>query len=142
MFGGSAHPITTTVSEGDQDEIVLKYTYLSHIFPAGDAGGEPLACTPIGNPVGGLAFSTAFGQLEQTPEWTHPLGANASTTLQSATGTCPPTTVLVAYSSNASATVACALLRVSNALSTLIRVPIKPVVNGRVWQLNVETRRR
>ncbi|KAF8348535.1 hypothetical protein F5887DRAFT_1157007 [Amanita rubescens] len=42
-------------------------------IPAGDAGGEldPHGATGNGNPIGGLAFSSAFGQLEQTHEWTN-----------------------------------------------------------------------
>jgi len=41
--------------------------------PAGDAGGEldPHGATGNGNPIGGLVFSSAFGQLEQIHEWTN-----------------------------------------------------------------------
>ncbi|KAH7923090.1 hypothetical protein BV22DRAFT_609952 [Leucogyrophana mollusca] len=42
-------------------------------IPAGDAGGEldPHGATGEGNPIGGLVFSSAFGQLEQIHEWTN-----------------------------------------------------------------------
>ncbi|KAF9010109.1 hypothetical protein BDQ17DRAFT_1347562 [Cyathus striatus] len=42
-------------------------------IPAGDAGGEldPHGADGNGNPIGGLVFSTAFGQLEQIFEWTN-----------------------------------------------------------------------
>ncbi|KIJ61580.1 hypothetical protein HYDPIDRAFT_31186 [Hydnomerulius pinastri MD-312] len=41
--------------------------------PAGDDGGEldPHGATGEGNPIGGLVFSSAFGQLEQIHEWTN-----------------------------------------------------------------------
>ncbi|KIL64124.1 hypothetical protein M378DRAFT_1045249 [Amanita muscaria Koide BX008] len=41
--------------------------------PAGDAGGEldPHGADGNGNPVGGLVFSNAFGQLEEIFEWTN-----------------------------------------------------------------------
>jgi len=41
--------------------------------PAGDAGGEldPHGADGNGNPIGGLVFSTAFGQLMQLHEWTN-----------------------------------------------------------------------
>ncbi|KAF5357055.1 hypothetical protein D9756_006715 [Leucocoprinus leucothites] len=40
--------------------------------PKGDAGGEldPHGADGNGNPIGGLVFSSAFGQLEQILEWT------------------------------------------------------------------------
>ncbi|KAJ7087298.1 hypothetical protein B0H15DRAFT_306905 [Mycena belliarum] len=45
-------------------------------IPARDAGGEldPHGADGNGNPVGGLVFSTAFGQLEQVFEWTNFMG--------------------------------------------------------------------
>jgi len=45
--------------------------------PAGDAGGEldPHGADGNGNPVGGLVFSSAFGQLEQILEWTNFMSA-------------------------------------------------------------------
>jgi hypothetical protein len=41
-------------------------------IPKGDAGGEldPHGADGNGNPVGGLVFSSAFGQLQQIHEWT------------------------------------------------------------------------
>ncbi|PFH49588.1 hypothetical protein AMATHDRAFT_147435 [Amanita thiersii Skay4041] len=41
--------------------------------PAGDAGGEldPHGADGNGNPIGGLVFSSAFGQLQQIHEWTN-----------------------------------------------------------------------
>ncbi|KAF9446482.1 hypothetical protein P691DRAFT_673530 [Macrolepiota fuliginosa MF-IS2] len=41
--------------------------------PKGDAGGEldPHGADGNGNPIGGLVFSSAFGQLEQIQEWTN-----------------------------------------------------------------------
>jgi len=41
--------------------------------PAGDGGGEldPHGADGNGNPIGGLVFSTAFGQLEEIHEWTN-----------------------------------------------------------------------
>lgn len=41
-------------------------------IPAGDTGGEldPHGQDGNGNPIGGLVFSNAFGQLEQLHEWT------------------------------------------------------------------------
>ncbi|KJA25451.1 hypothetical protein HYPSUDRAFT_199615 [Hypholoma sublateritium FD-334 SS-4] len=42
-------------------------------IPLGDSGGEldPHGADGNGNPVGGLVFSSAFGQLEQIQEWTN-----------------------------------------------------------------------
>ncbi|GJE85075.1 hypothetical protein PsYK624_011520 [Phanerochaete sordida] len=42
-------------------------------IPAGDAGGEldPHGADGNGNPIGGLVFSQAFGQLAQLHEWTN-----------------------------------------------------------------------
>ncbi|KZT01043.1 uncharacterized protein LAESUDRAFT_745569 [Laetiporus sulphureus 93-53] len=42
-------------------------------IPAGDTGGEldPHGQDGNGNPIGGLVFSNAFGQLEQLHEWTN-----------------------------------------------------------------------
>lgn len=42
-------------------------------IPAGDEGGEldPHGATGNGNPIGGLVFSSAFGQMEQIHEWTN-----------------------------------------------------------------------
>ncbi|KAH9478621.1 hypothetical protein JR316_0009078 [Psilocybe cubensis] len=42
-------------------------------IPAGDGGGEldPHGADGNGNPIGGLVFSSAFGQLEQIHEWTN-----------------------------------------------------------------------
>ncbi|EPQ52291.1 hypothetical protein GLOTRDRAFT_112240 [Gloeophyllum trabeum ATCC 11539] len=42
-------------------------------IPAGDAGGEldPHGADGNGNPIGGLVFSSAFGQLAQMHEWTN-----------------------------------------------------------------------
>ncbi|KAG7095419.1 hypothetical protein E1B28_006168 [Marasmius oreades] len=42
-------------------------------IPAGDAGGEldPHGADGNGNPIGGLVFSSAFGQLQQIHEWTN-----------------------------------------------------------------------
>ncbi|KAF8885286.1 hypothetical protein CPB85DRAFT_1181889, partial [Mucidula mucida] len=47
-------------------------------IPAGDAGGEldPHGADGNGNPIGGLVFSTAFGQLEQVHEWTNFMSAS------------------------------------------------------------------
>lgn len=41
-------------------------------IPKGDEGGEldPHGATGLGNPIGGLVFSKAFGKLEQIHEWT------------------------------------------------------------------------
>lgn len=41
-------------------------------IPKGDEGGEldPHGATGLGNPIGGLVFSNAFGKLEQIHEWT------------------------------------------------------------------------
>jgi hypothetical protein len=41
-------------------------------IPKGDAGGEldPHGADGNGNPIGGLVFSSAFGQLQQIHEWT------------------------------------------------------------------------
>ncbi|PCH35130.1 hypothetical protein WOLCODRAFT_166063 [Wolfiporia cocos MD-104 SS10] len=41
--------------------------------PAGDSGGEldPHGADGNGNPIGGLVFSNAFGQLQQLHEWTN-----------------------------------------------------------------------
>ncbi|KAF8069106.1 hypothetical protein FPV67DRAFT_1105941 [Lyophyllum atratum] len=41
--------------------------------PAGDAGGEldPHGQDGLGNPIGGLVFSSAFGQLQEIVEWTN-----------------------------------------------------------------------
>ncbi|KII87737.1 hypothetical protein PLICRDRAFT_42246 [Plicaturopsis crispa FD-325 SS-3] len=41
--------------------------------PKGDAGGEldPHGADGNGNPIGGLVFSSAFGQLQQIHEWTN-----------------------------------------------------------------------
>lgn len=41
-------------------------------IPAGDSGGEldPHGADGNGNPIGGLVFSNAFGQLQQVHEWT------------------------------------------------------------------------
>lgn len=41
-------------------------------IPAGDTGGEldPHGADGNGNPIGGLVFSNAFGELEQLHEWT------------------------------------------------------------------------
>ncbi|EGO03855.1 hypothetical protein SERLA73DRAFT_165431, partial [Serpula lacrymans var. lacrymans S7.3] len=46
-------------------------TYLN--IPNGDEGGEldPHGATGNGNPIGGLVFSSAFGQIEQMHEWTN-----------------------------------------------------------------------
>jgi hypothetical protein len=46
--------------------------------PAGDAGGEldPHGADGNGNPIGGLVFSTAFGQLQQLHEWTNFVSAS------------------------------------------------------------------
>lgn len=40
--------------------------------PAGDSGGEldPHGADGNGNPIGGLVFSSAFGELQQIHEWT------------------------------------------------------------------------
>ncbi|KAJ7122925.1 hypothetical protein C8R44DRAFT_784932 [Mycena epipterygia] len=45
-------------------------------IPANDEGGEldPHGADGNGNPIGGLVFSTAFGQLEQVFEWTNFMG--------------------------------------------------------------------
>ncbi|KAH8105798.1 hypothetical protein DFH11DRAFT_1641101 [Phellopilus nigrolimitatus] len=42
-------------------------------IPAGDEGGEldPHGADGNGNPIGGLVFSSAFGQLQQLHEWTN-----------------------------------------------------------------------
>ncbi|THH26315.1 hypothetical protein EUX98_g7873 [Antrodiella citrinella] len=42
-------------------------------IPKGDSGGEldPHGADGNGNPIGGLVFSSAFGQLEQLHEWTN-----------------------------------------------------------------------
>ncbi|KAF9813269.1 hypothetical protein IEO21_05704 [Rhodonia placenta] len=42
-------------------------------IPAGDTGGEldPHGADGNGNPIGGLVFSNAFGELEQLHEWTN-----------------------------------------------------------------------
>ncbi|KAF8888567.1 hypothetical protein BD779DRAFT_449571 [Infundibulicybe gibba] len=42
-------------------------------IPAGDAGGEmdPHGADGNGNPIGGLVFTTAFGELQQIHEWTN-----------------------------------------------------------------------
>jgi len=42
-------------------------------IPKGDAGGEldPHGADGNGNPIGGLVFSSGFGQLEQLHEWTN-----------------------------------------------------------------------
>ncbi|PPQ96841.1 hypothetical protein CVT26_006010 [Gymnopilus dilepis] len=47
-------------------------------IPAGDAGGEldPHGADGNGNPIGGLVFSNAFGQIEQMHEWTNFVAAN------------------------------------------------------------------
>jgi hypothetical protein len=47
-------------------------------IPAGDGGGEldPHGADGNGNPVGGLVFSSAFGQLEEIHEWTNFVAAN------------------------------------------------------------------
>ncbi|KAF8182062.1 hypothetical protein BJ912DRAFT_1032780, partial [Pholiota molesta] len=42
-------------------------------IPAGDAGLDPHGADGNGNPIGGLVFSSAFGQLEQIHEWTRVL---------------------------------------------------------------------
>lgn len=41
-------------------------------IPSGDSGGEldPHGADGNGNPIGGLVFSSAFGQLQQVHEWT------------------------------------------------------------------------
>jgi len=46
-------------------------------IPAGDSGGEmdPHGADGNGNPIGGLVFSSAFGQLQQIPEWTNFMSA-------------------------------------------------------------------
>ncbi|KAH8923407.1 hypothetical protein BT69DRAFT_161671 [Atractiella rhizophila] len=46
-------------------------------IPAGDSGGEmdPHGADGNGNPIGGLVFSSAFGQLQQVHEWTNFQGA-------------------------------------------------------------------
>ncbi|KAJ7163821.1 hypothetical protein C8R43DRAFT_254231 [Mycena crocata] len=45
-------------------------------IPSHDAGGEldPHGADGNGNPIGGVVFSTAFGQLEQVFEWTNFMG--------------------------------------------------------------------
>jgi len=42
-------------------------------IPAGDSGGEldPHGADGNGNPIGGIVFSSGFGQLEQLTEWTN-----------------------------------------------------------------------
>ncbi|KAI0728470.1 hypothetical protein C8Q72DRAFT_370394 [Fomitopsis betulina] len=42
-------------------------------IPSGDSGGEldPHGADGNGNPIGGLVFSSAFGQLQQVHEWTN-----------------------------------------------------------------------
>lgn len=47
-------------------------------IPAGDQGGEldPHGATGNGNPIGGLVFSSAFGQLQQLHEWTNFMSAS------------------------------------------------------------------
>ncbi|KAF8893217.1 hypothetical protein CPB84DRAFT_1783449 [Gymnopilus junonius] len=40
-------------------------------IPAGDAGLDPHGADGNGNPIGGLVFSNAFGQLQQMHEWTN-----------------------------------------------------------------------
>jgi len=47
-------------------------------IPRGDAGGEldPHGADGNGNPVGGLVFSDAFGELQQLHEWTNFVGAD------------------------------------------------------------------
>lgn len=46
--------------------------FTSMNIPAGDTGGEldPHGADGNGNPIGGLVFSSAFGELEQIHEWT------------------------------------------------------------------------
>ncbi|KIY72666.1 hypothetical protein CYLTODRAFT_417675 [Cylindrobasidium torrendii FP15055 ss-10] len=46
-------------------------------IPAGDAGGEldPHGADGNGNPIGGLVFSNAFGQMQQIHEWTNFMSA-------------------------------------------------------------------
>ncbi|KAH9941889.1 uncharacterized protein BXZ73DRAFT_75053 [Epithele typhae] len=47
-------------------------------IPAGDQGGEldPHGADGNGNPIGGLVFTTAFGELQQAHEWTNFMAAN------------------------------------------------------------------
>ncbi|EIW78434.1 hypothetical protein CONPUDRAFT_91862 [Coniophora puteana RWD-64-598 SS2] len=47
-------------------------------IPAGDAGGEldPHGATGEGNPIGGVVFSSAFGDMEQLHEWTNFMGSD------------------------------------------------------------------
>ncbi|KZP24975.1 hypothetical protein FIBSPDRAFT_856339 [Athelia psychrophila] len=47
-------------------------------IPKGDEGGEldPHGATGLGNPIGGLVFSKAFGKLEQIHEWTNFMAAD------------------------------------------------------------------
>ncbi|KAF4618516.1 hypothetical protein D9613_010017 [Agrocybe pediades] len=47
-------------------------------IPAGDEGGEldPHGADGNGNPIGGLVFSSAFGQLQQMHEWTNFVSAD------------------------------------------------------------------
>ncbi|KAF9043502.1 hypothetical protein BDZ89DRAFT_943726 [Hymenopellis radicata] len=47
-------------------------------IPAGDTGGEldPHGADGNGNPIGGLVFSSAFGELQQIHEWTNFMAAD------------------------------------------------------------------
>ncbi|KAF8814669.1 hypothetical protein BYT27DRAFT_7205623 [Phlegmacium glaucopus] len=47
-------------------------------IPAGDGGGEldPHGADGNGNPIGGLVFSSAFGQVQQIHEWTNFIGVD------------------------------------------------------------------
>jgi len=51
--------------------------FTSMNIPAGDTGGEldPHGADGNGNPIGGLVFSSAFGELEQIHEWTNFMSA-------------------------------------------------------------------
>ncbi|KAL0577188.1 hypothetical protein V5O48_004786 [Marasmius crinis-equi] len=66
-------------------------------IPAADEGGEldPHGQDGNGNPIGGLVFSSAFGQLQEIFEWTHRwhrLSASTFTMRWDVHGICPQVT--------------------------------------------------
>ncbi|KAK0200065.1 hypothetical protein DFS33DRAFT_1388366 [Desarmillaria ectypa] len=62
-------------------------------IPEGDAGGEldPHGADGKGNPIGGLVFSSAFGELQQMHEWTNFISSEMFCIRACAPGTMAPT---------------------------------------------------
>ncbi|KAF7972887.1 hypothetical protein HWV62_16682 [Athelia sp. TMB] len=74
---GSIHGVTF-IQTPDFVQVTGVGDLTSMNIPKGDEGGEldPHGATGVGNPIGGLVFSKAFGKLEQIHEWTNFMAAN------------------------------------------------------------------